>query len=385
MSDYQTVERTLAKLISFDTTSRNSNLELIEWVERELGPYADAMTRTTNEEGDKANLWVRIGPDVPGGIVLSGHTDVVPVDGQPWKTDPWTLTELDGKLYGRGTSDMKSFLALMMAFAPQMAASKPERPIHFVMSYDEEIGCAGVESMIEVVAGATSAPKACWVGEPTLWGVVTGHKGIRCYTVNITGLEAHSSLPHTGASAVHVAVDLMSILRDTAIALEASPPEDSPFEPPYATLTIGVVKGGTAGNIIARECGFEFDLRSPPGVDPDEALAPFFEAVAKADALLKTVSPACGIVVEKIADAPALGPEDEGFIEQLARQVTGDNMVRTASYCAEAGQFQRAGMSTIICGPGSIEQAHQPNEFIEIAQLKQGVAMFENLIAALGG
>ncbi|MEM8920412.1 MAG: M20/M25/M40 family metallo-hydrolase, partial [Pseudomonadota bacterium] len=214
MTDLSDVRRALDPLIAFDTTSRGSNLELIDWVEELLTPLGANLTRIPNEDGTKSNLWARIGPDAPGGIVLSGHTDVVPIDGQPWDADPWRVREADGKLYGRGTCDMKSFVALCLAFAPAFAAAKLTRPIHFAFSYDEEVGCLGAPSMIDAIIAAGAAPSAVWVGEPTEWKVVTGHKGIMVHTVEIIGLEAHSSLPHHGVSAVHEAIDLMGVLRD---------------------------------------------------------------------------------------------------------------------------------------------------------------------------
>lgn len=380
MSDLKTATDILTQLVSFDTTSRGSNLALIKWVEAYLAPYADAIKILPNEDGDKANLWARIGPDVEGGIVLSGHSDVVPVDGQPWSTEPFELTENDGKLFGRGSCDMKGFLALALAFAPSMAAADLKKPFYIAISYDEEIGCAGVLSMVDDLVGQDKAPTICWVGEPTLWGVVTGHKGISNHEVKVTGMEMHSSLPHLGASAIHEALEIMGTLRTTAKVLEDNAPPDSLFVPPHATLTIGVVEGGTAPNIIARQCRFLFDLRCPPGVDAAASLKAFYEKVEEVDQRLKAFDPSCGVDVIKYSDAPPLGPEIDGFAEQLARLVTGDNQTRMVGYCAEAGQFQKAGMSTIICGPGSIEQAHQPDEFVAISQLETGVKVFKKML-----
>ncbi|MFC7291669.1 acetylornithine deacetylase [Hirschia litorea] len=380
MSDLKTAIDILTKLVSFDTTSRDSNLALIDWVENYLAPFASQMRRIPNEDGTKANFWARIGPDVAGGMVLSGHSDVVPVDGQPWSTDPFTLTSTDGKLYGRGSCDMKGFLALALAFAPKMAQSDLKRPFFIAISYDEETGCDGVQSMIQDLAALENPPSMCWVGEPTLWKVVSGHKGICVYEVRVTGREMHSSLPHLGASAIHEALDILQTLRQTANWLEQTAPSESLFDPPHATLTIGVLNGGTASNIIARECVFEFDLRCPPSVDAKTTLIPFFEKVEEVDKRLKSFHSSCGVEVIEHADAPPLGAEEDGVLEQMARAITGDNEMRMVGYCAEAGQFQQVGMSTIICGPGSIEQAHQPDEYVATSEIEKGLTILQKVL-----
>lgn len=383
MTDTATVTDLLAKLISFDTTSRNSNLELISWVEDQLVPLGFECRRIENSEGDKSNLWSRIGPDVPGGLVMSGHSDVVPVDGQPWETDPFDMTEIDGRLFGRGTCDMKGFLALCLAFAPKFAALDLKKPIHFAFSYDEEVGCQGAPLMIDDMVSRGARPDAVWVGEPTLWQVVSGHKGIMLTKVVVTGREAHSSLPHLGVSANGEAVDLMVLLREIERDLAANADPDSPFDPPYPTLSIGELNGGTATNILARECEFHFDLRCPPGYDPDEILEPFLEAAAKKDAALKARFPECGVEVTKYTDVPGLAPGENNAAESLVRALTGDNALRAVAYATEAGQFHQAGMPAVICGPGSIDQAHKPNEFVAKAQLAEGVKVFEDLIVHL--
>lgn len=383
MADTATVTDLLAKLISFDTTSRNSNLELIAWVEDLLAPLGFDCRRIENSTGDKSNLWARIGPDAPGGLVLSGHSDVVPVDGQPWDTDPFDMTEIDGRLFGRGTCDMKGFLALCLAFAPKFAALDLKRPVHFAFSYDEEVGCQGAPLMIDDMIQRGARPAAVWVGEPTLWQVVSGHKGIMLTKVVVTGREAHSSLPHLGVSANGEAVDLMARLREIERDLASNVDPESPFDPPYPTLSIGELHGGTATNILARECEFHFDLRCPPGYDPNEILDPFLEAAAEKDAALKARYPECGVEVTKYTDVPSLAPGENNAAETLARALTGDNALRAVAYATEAGQFHNAGMPAVVCGPGSIDQAHKPNEFIDKAQLAEGVKVFEDLIAHL--
>lgn len=383
MSDLATVTAILEKLVSFDTTSRNSNLDLIEWIEAQLIPLGAECRRIENSTGDKTNLWARIGPDVPGGLVLSGHTDVVPVDGQDWHTDPFKLILKDQLYFGRGTCDMKGFIALCLAFAPMIAAIELRRPVHFAFSYDEEVGCQGAPSMIQTMVEHGARPDAVWVGEPTMWQVVSGHKGIMLTEVTVTGRNAHSSLPHLGVSANGEAVDLMGVLREIERELAAYRDPESPFDPPYPTLSIGLLQGGTATNILAQDCTFAFDLRCPPGFDPDEILEPFLAAADAKDAILKDRFPECGVQVTQITDVPPLAPGEHNPAEALVRALTGDNANRAVAYATEAGQFHQAGMPSVICGPGSIDQAHTPNEFVAKAQLDEGVEIFSKLIQQL--
>ncbi len=371
----------LARLVSFDTTSRGSNLALIEWVEAYLANLGVASRRAPNADGTKSNLMASIGPAVEGGVVLSGHTDVVPVDGQPWTSDPWTLTERDGRLYGRGTCDMKGFLALALAAAPDLVAADLKRPVHLAFSYDEEVGCLGAPDMIAIIARDFPRPAAVVVGEPTDMVAVQAHKGIASYWVTVTGREAHSSLTHLGVSANMVAVKLMNHLVELSERLERQADPASPFLPKGATLTIGQVNGGTAVNILARQCLFVFDLRTPPGLDPEGILADFFALAAALDAEVKAKAPEGGVKVEVRSLTPSFAPEPNGVAEAFARRMAGDNgPARVAPYAAEAGQFQGAGFSTVICGPGSIDQAHQPDEYVEIAQMERGAQFMRRLI-----
>ena len=371
----------LARLVAFDTTSRDSNLGLIAYVEGLLADLGVAATRVPNADGSKANLYATIGPPVEGGIVLSGHTDVVPVDGQTWTSDPFALTERDGRLYGRGTCDMKGFLALALAAAPAFAGpGRLKRPIHLAFSYDEEIGCLGAPAMIAEIGRTLPRPSAVIVGEPTNMEVVHGHKGITSYFVTVTGHEAHSSLTHLGLSANMAAIRLMHRLSELAGELERAPDPASPFVPKHATLTIGQIKGGTAVNILARECQFVFDLRCPPGTDTMAILAPFLAEAQSLDAEMKARFPEAGVAVLRRSLTPAFAPEPNGEAERVARSLAGDNgPPRVVAYAAEAGQFQEAGFSTVICGPGSIEQAHQPNEYVERAQMERGAAFMVRL------
>lgn len=374
----------LAKLVAFDTTSRRSNLELIQWVERYLAELNVPTRRVPNADGTKSNLMAMIGPAVDGGVVLSGHTDVVPVDGQPWSSDPWVLTERDGRLYGRGTCDMKGFLALALAAAPDLAQTNLRKPVHLAFSYDEEVGCLGAPDMIDVIARETPRPALVVVGEPTDMVAVRAHKGIASFKVTVTGREAHSSLTHLGVSANMAAIKLMAMLVALSEKLEREADPDSPFTPKGATLTIGQVNGGTAVNILARECVFIFDLRTPAGMDPVALLSDFFAMASALDAEIKARAPEGGVKVERRSLTPAFAPEEDGVAEAFARKLAGDNgPARVVPYAAEAGQFQGAGFSTVICGPGSIDQAHQPDEYVEVSQMQRGAAFMRRLIEDL--
>jgi acetylornithine deacetylase len=369
----------LRTLVGFDTTSRGSNLALVEWVEAYLDRLGVPHRRVPNADGSKSNLIASLGPPAEGGVVLSGHTDVVPVDGQAWSTDPWTLTERDGRLYGRGTCDMKGFLALALAAAPELA--RAARPTHLAFSYDEEVGCLGAPSLIEVIGRELPRPAVVVVGEPSGMEAVNGHKGIATFTVTVRGREAHSSQTQQGVSAIMEGVPLMAELTALAARLEREADPASPFTPKGATLTIGVVHGGTAGNILARECRFLFDLRCPPGLDPVAILEPFRRQVAELDRALKARAPEAGCELVRRSLTPPLAPEPDGAAEAFVRRLAGDNgPPRAVSFAAEAGQFQQAGFSTVICGPGSIAQAHQPDEFVELAQMQRGASFMRRLI-----
>ncbi|MDO8296483.1 MAG: acetylornithine deacetylase [Caulobacter sp.] len=372
----------LGKLVSFDTTSRLSNLALIDWVEAYLAEQGVAARRIVSPAGDKANLLASIGPAVEGGVILSGHTDVVPVDGQPWTSDPFVLTERDGKLYGRGSSDMKGFIALALAAAPLFREGL-KRPVHLAFSYDEEVGCFGAPEMIATIARDLPRPALCIVGEPSLMKAVGGHKGAAFFRVVVSGREAHSSQPHLGVSANMAAVELLAALTALSADLAAKADPASPFEPRGTSLTVGRIDGGTAANILARRCEIVFDVRAEPGDDPLVVLAPFVARVADLDARLKARDPEAGATFEVLANVPSMAP-DNGAAEAFVRGLTGDNgPVRAVPYAAEGGQFQGAGFSTVICGPGSIDQAHQPDEFVELDQIRQGAAFMARLAETL--
>ncbi len=370
----------LAKLVSFDTTSSDSNLPLIEYVEAFLAGYGVRSQRIGNEAGSKANLLASIGDGLNGGIVLSGHTDTVPVTGQRWTSDPFTLTRRGDRLYGRGTSDMKSFIALALAAVPHLLERPARRPVHLAFSYDEEVGCLGAPDLIRSLLEQGYGPIAAIVGEPTNMTVVNSHKGFDLYRVTITGREAHSSLVNIGVSANMVAADLLTVLAEIAREEERSH-RDERFEPQWSTLTVGTIQGGTAPNILARECRFVFDLRCIPGREPESVLEPFREAVARIGTRIETAGEGAGILLTRLATIPPLRQETDGAAEPLSALLSGIDGAGTAvPYSAEAGQFQQAGLSTVLCGPGSIAQAHRADEFIELRQIEAGARFVGRLV-----
>lgn len=376
----------LARLIAFPTVSRDSNLNLIAYIQERLNEYGIESRLVHNAEGTKANLLATIGPMVEGGVVLSGHTDVVPVEDQDWHTDPFSLVEKDGKLYGRGTCDMKCFLATAIAALPDMIAADLPVPIHFAFSYDEEVGCAGVPSLIKLIREALPLPKAVIVGEPTDMKVVSAHKGVTAVTAAITGQEAHSSQTQLGFSAVMAAGRLIQCVSDmnAANAADNNTNKDPRFEPDHTTMTVNVIKGGTALNILAGHCTLTWDIRSLPGDDPQQYIRKF-EDFCRDTVLpdMRKTAPKSAIDIQVCAGTPALQFESDSEAERLCRQLTGDNATRAVSFAAEAGQFQESGLSTVICGPGSIAQAHQPNEFITLEQVDLGTRFMSDLIEKL--
>ncbi|MEL7729396.1 acetylornithine deacetylase [Citromicrobium bathyomarinum] len=383
MTDLATARSILETLVGFDTTSRGSNLALVEWVEDYLAQHGVASERVANEDGRKANLFATCGPAVEGGVILSGHTDVVPVDGQAWSSDPWTVREADGRLFGRGVADMKGFIALALAFVPRFVAGR--LPVHLALSYDEEVGCKGAPSMIARMAETIPAPRLAIVGEPSLMGIITGHKGIAVHEVTVRGHAAHSSLVDHGISANAVAIGLMHDLLALAEELRARADADNGFDPPQATLTVGIMEGGTASNILAEHARFQFDLRCPPGEDAAAILAPFKARCAELDAQLKRRFPEAGVRVEQHASTPPMTPAGSEDAVAFVRALTGENAAPgQVAFAAEGGQFQAAGFPTVICGPGSIEQAHQPDEWIALSELEKGAAFMARLADRLG-
>jgi acetylornithine deacetylase len=372
----------LERLVSLDTVSSRSNLELIDFVDDYLRGFGVTGWRTLSDDGGKANLFATLGLAAPGGVVLSGHTDVVPVEGQPWTCEPFGITRRGARLFGRGTADMKGFIAVALALVPEALEAGLKRPIHLALSYDEEVGCLGVGRMIEDVVANLPLPAAVVIGEPTDMRLVNAHKGGYGFETEVTGKEAHSGQPHLGASAIFAAAELIGFLAKLVEELRRTAPADSPFEPPYTSLSVGMIEGGTAFNIIPRRCAFGWDLRTIPSDDAEEILARF-NRHAEEEVLprLRANAPEAKIVTRTTSWVPPLAPEDEGPAEALIRLLTGANRAHVVSYCTEGGLFQEAGLSTVVCGPGSIDQAHRPDEFIEIAQIEACEAFVRKLIA----
>lgn len=373
----------LQKLVSFPTVSSESNLDLVDWVEGYLAGHGVAATRVYNADGTKASIYANVGPKVEGGVVLSGHTDVVPVEGQAWTTDPWDLVERDGRLYGRGTCDMKGFDALALAAVPLALERGVKRPIQIALSYDEEIGCVGAPPMIDhMIASGLPRAAAAIIGEPSMMKTVTGHKGGTGFRTHIHGFEVHSSLMHTGVAAVMEAGRLIQWAneRNAENAAATPGPLAAEFVPPWTTAHVGVIKGGTANNITAKDCEFVMTFRVVPGESPADWRDAYLAKCAEVQAGMQAVVPETRIETEEFFNVPGLVPEQDGVAERLVRQLTGDNGSHVVSYGTEAGQFQERGYSAVICGPGDIAQAHQPNEFLAVSQLREGEAFMERLI-----
>jgi acetylornithine deacetylase len=372
----------IQRLIAFDTVSRNSNLQLIHYVRDYLAGRGVQSTLVESPDGNKANLFATVGPQVEGGVVLSGHTDVVPVDGQPWDTDPFTVVEKEGRLYGRGTCDMKAFSAVALAMVPDMLAAGLKRPIHFALSYDEEVGCFGAPAMIDRLVTDIAKPSAVIVGEPTSMRPIVAHKGIAALRTTVTGHEAHSSQVHRGVSAVMTAARLITFIDDMMGQNKASADAQCRFEPPYTTLHVGVVNGGTALNIISRQCSFTWDIRTLPGDNWRDYYERFQNYANSLLPAMQAIAPNAAIHTEILADAPPL-QDQGGQAQDLVFSLCGHNHTDVVPYAAEAGQFQERGFSVVLCGPGSIDQAHQPNEYIDIDQVSACETFLQELIQRL--
>lgn len=376
----------LDALVGFPTVSRDTNLPLIDWVEAYLSDLGITAYRVP-KEGDpsKHGLFCSVGPDAPGGVVLSGHTDVVPVDGQDWSTDPWVVTERDGKLFGRGTCDMKGFDALALHALQKAVKSDLKKPLQIALSFDEEIGCTGATPLVEAMK--TSVPKAeiAIVGEPSMMRCVTGHKGSLGYDIHVRGFEVHSSLMHTGVNAIMSAAELITWANARNAENQAETPGTMAkiFEPPWTTLHAGQIKGGTAHNITAGECLFDFDFRFTPDADVGGWKKQLHDKVSDIEAQMKAIHPDTGFSLTESFHVPALLPETQGAAEARVRAITGDNATHVVSYGTEAGHFQNGGYSCVVCGPGNIEQAHQADEFISVAQFEAGEAFLSKLVDTL--
>ena len=370
-----TPKQLIAKLVGFDTVSHRSNLPLIDFVEDYLSSHGVQSHRVYNKDGNKANLYATIGPEREGGVVLSGHSDVVPVAHQTWASDPFTLVEREGRLYGRGTADMKGFIAICLALVPEFRAADLQVPIHLAVSYDEEIGCFGCTDMVEAMAkGAIANPRAVIVGEPTDMQLVVAHKGISVFHTTVTGREAHSSQPHRGANAIMAAGKLVTKIEEMADAARKRAPADSAFEPPYTSFSVGLIEGGHAPNIIPGQCSFTWEFRPLPGEDRAairDELADFAEHEVLPE--MRRTAPEANIRIDEDCAVIPLAAEhgDAARAEALVRELTGQNARGVVSYGTEGGVFQAHGFSTVVIGPGSIDQAHQPDEFIARDQVAE--------------
>lgn len=363
----------LERLVAYDTTSRNSNMELINDVRDMLSNLGIESRLTFNDEKTKANLWATIGPLDRGGIVLSGHTDVVPVDGQDWASDPFKLVQRNGRLFGRGAADMKGFIACVMANARRMAEADLKTPLHFAFSYDEEVGCTGVKGLVEDMKHNLPAPMAVIVGEPTSMQIVGAHKGGHSYTTTVHGVDGHSSAPDLGANAIFAAARIISFVEQLGVRLKQSGDPENGFTPYYTTVDCGLISGGTAQNIIPALCQFAWGFRNVPGDDTQKLTDEVFDFIEREiEPGLKAVSPSAGVTHELRHYLPAMIPDEQSPAESLLRHLTGLNQSGRVAYGTEAAHFQNAGVPGVIFGPGSIEQAHLPDEYIDVSQMEAG-------------
>lgn len=374
----------LRRLISFDTTSRNSNLALIEFLRDSLADHGVDSALYRDAGGGKANLYATLGPADVGGLMLSGHTDVVPVDGQDWSSDPFAMREETGLLYGRGACDMKGFIAVVMALLPMLKRHDLRRPVHFAFTFDEEVGCLGARQLAMQLREMPVRPAFCLIGEPTGMHVVNGHKGRLAMRCHVHGKEGHSAMPEQACNAVESAAEIISRLRALARRLRDEGPYEAGFEPPYTTVHTGLVQGGTALNIVPRDCSFDFEIRNIPSQDP---LGLFEElrrqAVEQLLPDMRKVAPQADIRFEELSRAPGLLPNDDDALLRLALAASGDNIAQKVSFGTEAGLYQGADIPTIVCGPGHIAHAHKPDEYVSLEQIARCEAFVTRLISGI--
>jgi acetylornithine deacetylase len=360
----------LARLVAFESVSERSNLPVVDFIEDYLRSLGVESRRAPNIPGDKAALWTTIGPAVDGGIVLSGHMDVVPVEGQPWTSDPFALRESDGRLYARGACDMKGFVASALAMVPTFQASAPKRPIHLLFSYDEETTCRGSLDLITAFGRDLPRPAIVIVGEPTMMEVADAHKGVATFQTRVTGVEAHSARPSLGANAISAACEIVAEIDRLGRECEAPERLDIRFDPPYSTFHVGMIRGGNARNILARECVFHWEFRGLPNFSAGAALERVQRFVDEtALPRLRRFVETASVETLMEVDVPVLRAENESAAATLALRLGRSNRTIAVSYATEAGHFQRANIPTVVCGPGSIDQAHKPDEYLDAAQL----------------
>lgn len=369
-------------LVGFDTTSRDSNLDLINHVKDYLSGLGVDASLTFDDTKEKANLYATLGPTDRPGILLSGHTDVVPVDGQNWDNDPFTIVEKNGLLHGRGTCDMKSFIAICLAYAPKFLDRGLTTPIHFAFSYDEEVGCIGVRRLIDMVNGLGVKPKMCIVGEPTDMQVMIGHKGKHSYRATVRGLEMHSSLAPIGVNAVEYAAEAIAYLKGMARRIQAEGPFDDMYDVEHTTVHTGVINGGTALNIVPKDCSFSFEFRYLPELGYE----PYFTEIdtyirESLEPQMKAIDPSTGFSIEEISSIPGLNMNPGDEVVTFAKSLAGRNEHGKVAFGTEAGLFQQnAGIPTVVCGPGSVDQAHKPNEFVSLDQVKKCEEFMDKLM-----
>ncbi len=371
----------IGDLIGFPTVSRNPNRDLLAYAEDLLSRHGVPSDIIWNEDRSKGNLWATIGPaDVPG-VILSGHSDVVPVDGQDWTSDPFVVREADARIYGRGTCDMKGFVGIMLAFVPFLTKCDLKAPVHLAISYDEEVGCTGVQSLVDRIAGMEVKPALCVVGEPTSMRVVVGHKGGGVWEVHVAGLAAHSSLAPTAVNAIEYAAEIIGIIRELGLEQAATGLRDDAYDVPYSTLSTTTISGGIANNIIPADCVFRFGIRALPEIQARDLVERLRERVERQIVpRMKAISPECGVDIEAKVEIAGLATDADHPAVTFMKRIVGTNHHAKVAYGTEAGIFsRRAGIVSIVCGPGSIEQAHKPDEYLDLSQIDRCREVLERL------
>jgi acetylornithine deacetylase len=374
----------IERLIGFRTVSRDSNLGLIEYVRDYLSGFGATTRLTYDAGGKKANLFATLGSSGRRGVLLSGHSDVVPIDGQDWDSDPFVLTERDGRLYARGSADMKGFIGIMLAQAPKFVAALNENrldvPVHYALSYDEEVGCLGVRNLIRDLEENGIRPAGCIVGEPTSMQPIIAHKGMHRFRCTVLGREAHSSNVIFGVNAIEFAARLVVFVRQVADRLAQSEQRDYGFTVPYTTLSTGVIRGGIAANVIPKQCEFVFDLRTLPGASAEAIHREILDYAEALTREMRAVDPNSGIEIVWESQTVGLAASEADAIVQWAMRLSGNPSVGKVSYGTEAGLFQRMGVPSVICGPGDIAQAHRANEYVELGQLARCEAFMDRIV-----
>ena len=383
MSDTKNSIEMIRKLVAYDTTSCNSNWDLITFAANWLEDLGASVRLTPNADRSKANLFATIGPAEMPGIVLSGHTDTVPATANQWLSDPFSLVEREGRLYGRGTADMKSFVAIALAQAPLFAAAPLRHPLHLAFSYDEEVGCLGVRSLLADLDHLPVKPAMCIVGEPTEMQVIIGHKGKKSVVCTVHGKEGHSALNHLGVNAVEIAAELVTRIRHLQRHFRHNGPFEDGYDPPYTTLHTGLIQGGKALNIIPRECRFEFEIRNLPGHDPEIIMADLRSFAQELVPEMLAVDHEAGIMFYENNTTIGLSGDETSLPAQLACRLTGHNHTSKVAFTTEAGLFAAAGIPAVVCGPGSINQAHRPDEFITLEQVATCDRFIVDLLPAM--